>query len=293
MTPKMNSGRDEQSESEYITKFDPKVVSPLKRKLNSTVTNTEISFSNLELDDTNKEKPMTNTNKLLLTGEIFFNKELIIDHNGLRNGLRKKNDSKVFFGLSDIKDYTGTNYNDFILNVSSKGSYSSFANYTGRVFDISYSKKNNDYQISMINNSMCLYYQIEHKFYFELERDYLFLLGKIFIEFYQKEEDHIKYLEIKIEYGEESAQNEMYTFSENEVPISIGREGCKININNKSISKTHAIINFSQNYKTFSFTDNQSTNGSILIMKEEDSLKIKGDMKFKLNDIMFHILELP
>ena len=155
MTPKMNSECNEQSE-----KFGAKVSCPLKRKLNSTVTNTEISFSNLELDDTNQEKPTTNTNKLLLTGEIFFNKELIIEHNGLRNGLRKKNDSKVFFGISDIKDYTGTNYNDFLLNVSSKGSYSSFANHTGRVFEISYSKKNNHYQISMINNSMCLYYQI-------------------------------------------------------------------------------------------------------------------------------------
>ena len=288
MTPKMNSECNEQSE-----KFGAKVSCPLKRKLNSTVTNTEISFSNLELDDTNQEKPTTNTNKLLLTGEIFFNKELIIEHNGLRNGLRKKNDSKVFFGISDIKDYTGTNYNDFLLNVSSKGSYSSFADHTGRVFEISYSKKNNHYQISMINNSMCLYYQIEHKFYFELERDYLFLLGKTFIEFYQKEEDHVKYLEVKIEYGEESQENEMYTFSENQVPITIGREGCNITINKKSISKTHAIINFSKNLKTFSYTDNQSTNGSILIMKEEDSLKIKGDMKFKLNDIMFHILELP
>ena len=32
------------------------------------------------------------------------------------HGLRNKKDGQTFFGLSNIKDYTGTYYNDFILN---------------------------------------------------------------------------------------------------------------------------------------------------------------------------------
>ena len=43
----------------------------------------------------------------------------------------------------------------------------------------------------------------------------------------------------------------------------------------------------------FYFKDCGSTNGSILLMKEDDSLKIKGEMNFKLENIPFKIMELP
>ena len=36
-----------------------------------------------------------------------------------------------------------------------------------------------------------------------------------------------------------------------------------------------------------------STNGSTLIIKESDTLKIKGEMNFKLEDVPFKIQEIP
>lgn len=256
------------------------------------IDSTQISFGKISFAEKSEEIPSP-SNKLLLTGPLFFNKDLIIDQQGLKNGLRKKNDSKVFFGLTEVKDYTGTYYNDFIVNTYERGGKSNLANYSGRIFEVSYSKKDHSFQISMINSSMCLYYHIEHLFYFETSKNFLFLLGRIFLEITQKEVNKEMFIDIRVEYGEDEEDFEEFSFSQEDAPITIGRINSTINIQNSSISKKHAVIEFSDNLKQFFFRDDNSTNGSILILKEEDSLKIKGDMKFKLNDIMFHILELP
>ena len=50
---------------------------------------------------------------------------------------------------------------------------------------------------------------------------------------------------------------------------------------------------FSKENKNFYYQDLKSTNGSILYMREDDTLKIKGEMRCKLNDIIFKILEIP
>jgi hypothetical protein len=92
---------------------------------------------------------------------------------------------------------------------------------------------------------------------------------------------------------EDNDNAEDYNFSENDTPITIGRKKCTINIDNTSLSKVHAIIQFSPELKKFYFKDNKSTNGSIFILKEDDTLKLKGQMKFKLNEVLFRIMELP
>ena len=54
--------------------------------------------------------------KLRLTGDLFFGGELIITPNGLINSIRNHNDGQTFFGINNSKDYTGTYYNDFVIN---------------------------------------------------------------------------------------------------------------------------------------------------------------------------------
>ena len=237
------------------------------------------------------QTPKTSS-KLLIKGDLFQDVELIIDSDGLKNSLRNKKDGQTFFGVSNQKDYKGCYYNDYILQFPNMAnSYN--PNYTGRLFDISYSKKTNDYQLYMINNSMYLYYIIEQSFYFEKEKEYMLLLGKVFIIVVQRErENKEKYLTIRIEF-DNSDECDEYEFSERETPITIGRQNANICIDNSSISKKHAIIDYSKHLRKFYFVDNQSTNGSIYIIKEDDTLKIKGDMKFKLNENMFHIMEIP
>ena len=56
---------------------------------------TNLTFSNLIL--TEGDDAPKYGNKLLLTGELFYNREIIIDKNGTVNGLRKKRMDKLFW----------------------------------------------------------------------------------------------------------------------------------------------------------------------------------------------------
>ena len=75
-----------------------------------------------------------------------------------------------------------------------------------------------------------------------------------------------------------------------DIPIRIGRVNSSINIPKPSISKNHGIIDISNNL--FFYNDMKSTNGSTLLLKEDDYLKIKGEMNFKLEDFSFKIKEV-
>ena len=248
----------------------------------------KLTFSNLPLTSSPDEDQSNYGNKLQLTGELFFNKEIIITKQGMINGLRKKNDGQTFFGLFNTKDYTGRFYNDLVINYNFKSRNTSS---TGRVFDISFQKKTNDYKLYMIHNSLVLYYQIDNLFYLENNREYYIILGKILATVVTRKNETKKVIDINIE--EDNEEEVCYTFTEDDSPISIGRVGCDVEIQNGSISKKHAEIGFSSENSVFYFKDLGSTNGSMAIIKEDDTLKLKGDMKFKMDEIPFRILELP
>lgn len=251
-----------------------------------------LTFSNLNLvvESSRNGSPSNSSNKLLLTGELFFNREILIDKNGMINGLRNKKDGQIFFGLSNIKDYTGTYYNDFIINFRPTGKKKKSP--SGRVFEISYHNKTSDFWLSMIDSSLIMNYEINNLFYFEDDRDYYLVLGKVFITIITRKNVHKKFIDIIIEIEEEDKEVK-YTFSEDETPISIGRIKSDISINNPSVSKKHAMIEYSLECQMFYFRDLGSTNGSVAVIKEGDKIKIKGDMKFKLESVPFRIMELP
>ena len=243
------------------TKSENIIVIPRGRKYS------EISFGGSSSGD-DKENSFhheTTTNKILLSGELFYFKEVLMDSIGIKNSLRNKDDSKAFFGISDVRDHNDNCYNDFIINIpDNKRKLCSSSNSTGRVFEISYSKITNDYSISVVHGQMNLYYQIESLFFFNDNKEYLFRIGKITVLFYQKEVKNQKYIEIDIQYQNKAFES--HAFIESNVPISIGRMNCSLNINHPSISKTHAVIDFSNDSKKFYFKDLKSTNGSILII---------------------------
>ena len=143
-----------------------------------------------------------------------------------------------------------------------------------------------------MNTNYFLNYEINNLFYFQNEKENLIILGKILITIIQREITKEKFLEIKVEVEGEN-EDKTFNFQKKDSPITIGRANCSINLNYSFISKKHSLIEFSEQYNKFYYKDLMSTNGSVLILKEDDTLKIKGDMKFKLNDINFHILELP
>ena len=265
---------------------------------NLNISSSFISFSNFPIQ---MSPPIEKDNKgvigpkLLLSGELFYGKEIIISCDGMINGLRNKKDSQTFFGLNDSVDYKGTFYNDFVINYIMENDNDNLMKKkkfsTGRVFNISFHKNTKDYNLYMIHDSLIIYYEINDFVYFKNDRDYYLLLGNIFITIITKKTNNLKGIEIEIE--NEENKNQIYTFIENECPITIGRTNCKITIPKPSISKVHGIIDFSKECNMFYYKDTGSTNGSILLVKEDDYLKLKGEMNFKLENIAFKIMELP
>ncbi len=100
--------------------------------------------------------------------------------------------------------------------------------------------------------------------------------------------DNDKNIHIQVEVENEKPKK--YIFNQKETPIKIGRLKCDINISNKSLSELHSIIDYSDD--CFYYKDCGSTNGSTLLIREDDSSDIKGKMSFKLENISFKIKEV-
>ena len=85
-------------------------------------------------------------------------------------------------------------------------------------------------------------------------------------------------------------EDKNYEFNkENDLPITIGRNNCKININNNSISKNHAVIEYSAEYNSFYIKDLGSTNKTYFVIKNGGNIKINRDMNFKVFESKFSI----
>ena len=126
--------------------------------------------------------------------------------------------------------------------------------------------------------------------FFDDDKEYYLILGDIFLTVGVKKSlnSNEKIINIKVEIEDEKPKK--YSFKRKDIPIKIGRVNSNINIPKPSISKTHGIIDISNNI--FFYNDMKSTNGSTLLLKEDDYLKLKGEMNFKLEDISFKIKEV-
>lgn len=143
---------------------------------------------------------------------------------------------------------------------------------------------------------MYLYYKINNYVYFYPQRDYFIFVGKIFSIDVQKEGNE-QIINIQVDTYDNNANkneiNKKYSFNQNKFIIKIGRVNCDINIPEKCISKLHGIIEFSKSNQKFYYKDMNSTNGTTLLIKKDDSLRIRGEMNFKLDDVTFKIQEIP
>jgi len=278
-----------QSSSSMISKKNSKIY-----KENSNM-DTILTLNDLVLINQNQEEKVNEMgSKLLLSGELFFWKEIIIQTNGIKNSLRKEKDDHVFFGIKNKSNYAGAMFNDLIINFFwHQEDVDIVETNTGRVFEIYYNKITKDYTLKFIHPNLMLYYKINNFVYFNTGKEYYLFLGSVFIIINVKKTSPIeKTIVVQIEIDNNKPAK--YSFSQNQVPIKIGRiSNSDIPIFHSSISKRHAIIEFSKNSQTFYFKDMGSTNSSTLLIKEGDNLKIKGEMNFKLEDVPFKIQEIP
>ena len=250
-----------------------------------------ITLNDLALTLKNTDEIHENGSKLLISGELLFYKEIIIQSYGLKNTRRKQSDDHVYFGLKNQKNPSSCfHYNDIIINYVPCEETESVETTTGRVFEIFYNKTSKDYTLKFLHPNLILYYKINNYVYFNTGKEYYLLLGNVFITINViKNSPMEKAIVIQIE-----NENNNYTFNQNQTPIKIGRNNNNdLPIYSQSISKRHGIIEFSNNIQSFYYRDLGSTNSSTLLIKENDNLKIKGIMNFKLEDTPFRIQEIP
>ena len=277
----------------------------LKQNNASTVKKTLLSLSDMSFGSENKEHQKSeNFAKLLLTGDLFFGRELIITDTGMINSKRNKKDGITVFGFKNSVDISGQFNNDFIINFNKPPEdYDNMDmdmdmdKESGKVFQIMFNKKSKDYILYFINPYLYLYYKINNYVYFYPKRDYYIYVGKIFFSIDVQKEGDEQIINIQVDTYDNNAKkneiNKKYSFSQNKFIIKIGRVNCDINIPEKCISKLHGIIEFSKSNQKFYYRDMNSTNGATLLIKKDDSLRIRGEMNFKLDDVTFKIQEIP
>jgi hypothetical protein len=230
--------------------------------------------------------------KLQLMGDLFNDTIIEIDKFGMKNGLRQKRDGLSVFGIKEKNNDLQNNnkYYDYYIDLDAFDGNEFNNKISGKVFEIYIRKKTKNYTLYFLHNSLILYYKINNNVFFELNKDYYLILGDIFLTITVKKSSENNQKIIQIQTEIENEKEKKYVYEPKEMPIKIGRVNCHINIPRPSISKLHSIIDYMDD--DFYYKDCGSTNGSTLLVREDDSLIIKGEMSFKLEDISFKIKEV-
>ena len=243
-----------------------------------------ITFSNMRVvGNSSKQNTYQNfdtevlgTQELLLTGDIFWYKDLNIDRMGIKSAHRKKNYGNVIFGVGENEKF------DFKLNLKKKDTFLDNKSY--EIFSIEYDKNEEKFDIKVLKKDLKILHLIDYDFYLQSFLNISLFIGKIPIEINTfKANEGI--LDIIIN------NEKKYTFNKNDVPITIGRVNSKINIKNNSISKNHAIIDYSSEFDAFFIRDLGSTNKTFFVLSVDGcpSMKLIGSMEFKIYDSKFQI----
>ena len=237
-----------------------------------------------------KDKAFEIKTKLVLSGDLFSNETIEINKYGMKNGLRQKNDGLTIFGLKENIENPNIHSCDYYFSNFEKIDENENRKITGKVFEIYLNKKDKKYTLYFLHNSLILYYKIKNDVLLNLDKDYFLILGDIFLTVHIKRNSSNNQKMIHIQADFENEKPKKYVFSPSETPIKIGRVNCQVEIKKPSISKLHSIIDYKND--NFYYKDCGSTNGSTLLIREDDSLKIKGKMSLKLGDISFKITEV-
>ena len=253
----------------------------------------EITFSNINVKESYKTLPefdteVMNTSELKLTGDLFWNKEIRVDRLGIKINKRKKRDGVSYFGTSEELDSHGNPINDFIVNLHA-GQCSQSEDKS--IFSLEYDKSVEHFVLKVINKEINVLHMINYDLFLPEHTHKKFLFGKIPVEIEVSEadvKDDMK-LTIKVKQNNEW---DSYEYSTNDAPITIGRSHSKININNSSISKSHVTIDYSNDNKMYYMRDNESTNGSFLVLENKDCLQIVSEMNFKIFETKFTIIDI-
>ena len=237
-----------------------------------------LDFDNVILDEEIELAP-----KLTLTdynnSNLFNGKIIKIDASGCNEGLRQKRDGMTIFGLKENeKDKI---INDIIVNLEENNNFE-----LSKLFVIYYDRKKISYFIQNLNNDirnnkLIMYIRV-YDTYINDEQNYnlkYFLLGHTIISISILEDNSLNIKVFDNQKDEYDNKCNEYKFHTSNSPISIGREKCLININQKFISRIHANLIYNSYKNQWKIVDGNgkgkfSSHGTWIIL---------SDNKFELN----------
>ena len=237
-----------------------------------------LDFDNVILDEEIELAP-----KLTLTdynnSNLFNGKIIKIDASGCNEGLRQKRDGMTIFGLKENeKDKI---INDIIVNLEENNNFE-----LSKLFVIYYDRKKISYFIQNLNNDirnnkLMMYIRI-YDTYINDVQNYNFkylLLGHTIISISFLEDNSLNIKVFDNQKDEYDNKCNEYKFHTSNSPISIGRERCLININQKFISRIHANLIYNSYKNQWKIVDGNgkgkfSSHGTWIIL---------SDNKFELN----------
>ena len=272
------------------SKLNRNLRAPGKKKLSiiSKYSNkSNITFSNSKVRKTEEENRIVDTliigtHELELEGEIFFNKNIIIDRVGLKKLGRKNQNGITIFGVSDNPNDPESGI-DFNLNLSKNKIKNNNKNNIP-LFSIEYDKNEEHFILNLLHleNKMLLY--IDYNFLIENNTNTDYIIGKIPITIISPKTVEDKFFFVIVE-GKKYKHNKY-----KDCPITIGRTNSTINIKNDSISKNHAVIDYHSENQVICIYDTGSTNGTFFIIGEKcPFIYLLSDLTFKLLEHKFKV----
>ena len=249
-----------------------------------------LDFDNIILDEEIELAP-----KLIISdyknSNLFNGKIIKIDASGFNNGFRQKRDGMTIFGLKKMEN--NEIINDIIVNFNEQSNYS-----INTLFVIFYDRKKAHYFIQNLNNDIknnkfMMYIKI-YEYYLENDKyNKYFLLGNTIMSVLVSKDNIIN---LKIFDDKNHEKFNEYKYRINNSPISIGREGCLININNPRLSRTHLTFIFDNSKNKWKIIDGNglgkySTHGTwfILSNKKFDLCSNSEDNEVKIGNQKFLI----
>ena len=162
------------------------------------------------------------------------------------------------------------------------------------LFILKYDLNLDIFQLISMHDCLPVQLLLKNNFPLKFQQNYFILIGGVKIKIrIIKNEKNESILNIFICNNSDRRKSEkIYSFNplKDKMPITIGRNICNINLDNISVSKVHAQIDYIFEYDEFFIIDCNSTNGTYLLLQNSvNSIYIKQDLSFKLCETSFRI----
>ena len=243
--------------------------------------NSNIKSSKISTIKTKQKKKLQSISSFSSLGNNAFNNKNIID---------------IILDLPFNKVQKKINENNNKNNINKNNISNNNNNENIILFTLKYDLNLDLFQL--ISTQDCLPVQLLLNYNFPLKflQNYFILVGgvklKIRVNKNEKNESIINIYVYNNNNIDKKKSLKYYTFNslKDKMPITIGRNICNINLDNISVSKVHAQIDYIFEYDEFFIIDCNSTNGTYLLLQSpENSIYIKQDLSFKLCESNFRI----